>query len=81
MAETKAVAVVKNPEQPEPDQVIAEHIRQIADFMQKFNAGPLKRDLLVLLIHDHTKIARRDVNRILDSLTALRSLYLKPVTK
>jgi DNA replicative helicase MCM subunit Mcm2 (Cdc46/Mcm family) len=72
-----APVVVKDEANPEPDEILAKHILQMSQAMEKFNQGPLKRDTLVLLIHDHTKIARRDIHRVLDTLSNLKRIYCK----
>jgi hypothetical protein len=72
------VKVIKDEVKPEPDEVIAAHIIEIARAMQRLGNGRLKRDTIVLLVHDRTKIARRDINLVLDCLEMLERIYVKP---
>lgn len=74
----KQVTVKKNEENPEPDQVIADHLRRISEAMRRLDSGPLKRHTLVLLLHDYSKVSKRDINLILDGIEALEQTYLKP---
>lgn len=74
----KPMTVVKDAANPEPDVVIAEHIRQIADAMDRFNKGPLKREVLVLLIQNWSKVGKRDIENVLTCIAQLKAIYLKP---
>lgn len=72
------IDIKKDPVNPESDQLIAAHIIEISRAMQKLAQGPLKQKTIVLLVHDDTKIPKRDIQKILDSLHSLESTYLRP---
>lgn len=59
------------------DEVAAE-IRRVSDAMKRFDKGPLKRKAVVLLLQDITKLNRADITAVLDGLTGLADVYLKP---
>jgi hypothetical protein len=74
---TEQVRIIKDHATPEPDEILAAAIIKISEAMDRLNRGPLKRDTIVLLIHDHTKIARRDIGAVLNTLDSLQRIYLK----
>lgn len=56
-------------------------IADIAEGMRKLSRSRLRRDTIVLLLHDKTKVARRDINFVLNCLESLDHTYLKPALK
>lgn len=77
MAE-KHVRVAKDAVSPESDEVIAKSIIDISEAMKRLNAGPLKRDTIVLLISKSSKVSQVEVGRVLIAMDTLRQTYLKP---
>jgi hypothetical protein len=73
----KRVVVDKSPENPEPDHVIADHVRRISEAMEKLDRGPLKRNAIVTLVHAHTGVRKNLIIAVLNCLGELRSIYLK----
>lgn len=71
------VAVKQNPEKEIATEVIAESIVAISDGIKKLRAGRLNDRALVLLLHDVTGVARRDIKVVLDGLQSLESTYIK----
>ena len=73
---------IKQPNPPAeqiPAEIIASSIVKIAEGMQALNATRLNRRAIVTLIHEHSKIARRDIEIVLNNLTSLESTWLKPL--
>ena len=58
-------------------ELLASSIVDLSDAAKKLLEGPLKKDAIVLLLWDMTKIPRRDIRLILDSLDGLKSKYVK----
>jgi hypothetical protein len=69
--------VKQNPEKEIATEVIAESIVAISDGIKKLRAGRLNDRALVLLLHDVTGVARRDIKVVLDGLQSLESTYIK----
>jgi hypothetical protein len=76
-AKTKVRTVVKEGEEPQPIEVLESSIVEIAKAMKKLGSSRLKQETLVTLLHDHTKVSKREVRDILNSLEALEVLFLK----
>lgn len=72
------ISVVKNPVQPEPVEVIAESIIAISQAMKTICASRLSRKALVALIHDQSRIGKRDIEIVLNNLECLERDWLKP---
>ncbi len=71
----KQVTLIQNEEKPISVEIIADAIIKIDSSMKEIlNAGLSKRALLALL-HDGTKIAKRDIELVLDGLQMLRKQY------
>lgn len=71
------VNVVQNPDKPVPAQVIADSIVEIAKSMKSLNDSRLKKRAIVVLLHDATGVARKDIISILDGLDQLQAEWLK----
>lgn len=70
------VRVVKS-DPPETTEILAEAIVRIGDSVAKLNASGLNRKAIILLLHDATKVGKRDIEVILDALPRLRGWYCK----
>lgn len=71
--------LVKQPENEEiPMEVLAEHIAKISQASSALKESRLKDHTVLLLLHDLTKLPRRDIRLVLDALPALETNYLKP---
>lgn len=69
---------IKKDDQGQPaDVILAEHIVSIDTNIKRLLGGPLKRETIVLLLHDSTKVTRRDINAVLNGLDSLRKQYVK----
>lgn len=76
-----AVAVITNPVHPEPVEIIAQSIIEIAAAMRRIDSSRLTRKAIVALLHDTSKISKRDIDCILDHLAYLEKAWIKaPVT-
>lgn len=75
---TPTVIVKQNEQAPEPAEVIASAIVEIANGMKKLNSTRLKRRAIVTLIHENSKIGRGDIEIVLNNLEALEQTWLKP---
>ena len=59
-------------------EVIEQAIIDIADGMKRLESSRLKRSAIVTLIHQQSKVARRDIELVLNNLVELERLWLKP---
>lgn len=73
----KKLTVTQKPEDPIPAEVIAQSIVDIAKGMKALNATRLSRRAIVTLIHEHSKIARRDIEIVLNNMDSLEETWLK----
>jgi hypothetical protein len=77
MAQTPKVTT--KPGEPMPaSEIMAQAIVDIAAAMKHLAASPLKRSTIILLIHDATKLPRRQIEQVLNALESLETAYLKP---
>jgi len=71
------VVVIKNPDNPEPEEVIAASILEVDRGMQKLLSGPLKMKTIVTLVQAHTKLGKGEIESVLNCLAELKKIYLK----
>lgn len=57
--------------------VIAQEIEQISRAMQRISQGRLKRDAIVSLIHDHSKVNKQTIRIVLMNIEQLERIWLK----
>lgn len=67
----------KDEENPIPVEIIADAIVKISKAMQALNETRLTRRALVTLIHDSSKVSRRDIEIVLNNLDRLEDTWLK----
>lgn len=72
-----AIKIKKNEAKPESTEILAEAIVRIGEAASKLSASGLNRKAIVVLIHDETKISKRDIIIVLDSLTRLEGWYCR----
>jgi siroheme synthase len=73
MAEKKT-----EPAAQEPDgDALAVAIRKISESVAKMTRSGMNRDAIVALIHDDTKVAKRTIVVVLDSLESLARKYTR----
>lgn len=71
------VIIRQDPDNEIPSEVIATAILNISDSMERINRGALNQKALVILISAHSRISQATVRQVLDSLSVLRSVYLR----
>lgn len=70
--------VVKQSEEEEvPIEILASSIVAIAKAMKKISESRLTQKTIITLLHDHTKVSKREIGYILNSLDALEEIFLK----
>lgn len=77
-------AIVKQPAPPAapiPAEVIASSIVDIASAMKTLNATRLTRKAIIALIHEHSGVARKTIEIVLNNLEALEDTWLKPAKR
>ena len=71
------IKVVKNAENPESTEVLASAIVRIGEAMEKLKNSGLNEKAILVLVHDHCKVAKRDIKLVFDSMRKLRAWYCK----
>lgn len=71
----KQVEVVN--EKEVPAKIIADSIVEISKAMRVINTTRLTRKAIVTLIHEQSKIARRDIEIVMNNLDSLEQDWLK----
>lgn len=71
------VIVKRNVENPEPVEIIAQSIIDIADAMKRIEVAALSRRAIVCLIKDQSGLPARDINCVLDCLRDLKADFIK----
>ena len=66
---------------PIPVEDLQKEIVAIGEGMRKLNASRLRRRTIILLLHDHSGVGKRDIETVLNSLDVLEATYLKPTVK
>lgn len=62
-----------------PVEEVAQAIVDIAAAMKRMSATRLRRDAVVILISEHSKVGRPAVRKVLDSLGNMDKVWLKPL--
>lgn len=62
-------------------EVLAKSIEEIAKAMKVFNESRLRRKTIITLIHAESKVAKRDIEVVMNNLESLELLWLKPKNK
>src|ERR1700691_1138636 len=71
--ENMKITVKQKDDAPVATEVLATAIVEISDAMKKLNTSGLKRRALVALIHDQSKIGKREIEIVLNNLDSLRA--------
>lgn len=76
----KPPIIKKDKDNPEPTEVIAKAIIEVAEAARKLNGSKLKRRAVVLLLKDMTgnSVSNRDIEMVLDCAAELDKRYIKP---
>jgi len=68
---------VKKSDPPESTETLAEAIVSIGQATKKLMDSRLNKEAIIILIQAKTKLSRRDITTVLDSLPQLERWYLK----
>lgn len=71
------IIVKKDEVNPEPLEVIAKSIIEVADACAKMNSSKLNRRAILLLLKDLTGLPMADIGKVLDAAPKLKDHYLK----
>lgn len=71
------IKIVKNIEKPEPTEVLAEAVIRIGENMEKLQKSGLNSRAIEALIYDYTKVPKRDIKLVLNSLAKMRGWYCR----
>lgn len=74
------IIVKRNEQEPEPVEVMAQAIIQIAAAMDKISKTRLTRRAIVVLIQANSGLNQGTINIVLDNLADLEKNWLKPAT-
>lgn len=77
----QTVHIKTNEENPEPMELVAQGIIDIANAFEKMQAGRLKQRAILLLIRDQTGQSLSDIQRVLDVIPKLKDIYTKELKK
>jgi hypothetical protein len=75
-ADARRVHIVKS-DPPETTEILAEAIVRIGEAADKLKSSGLNRKAIVLLLHDATKVGKKDIDAILNALPRLRGWYCR----
>lgn len=75
--EKEVRTVIKAGEEPQPIEILQSSIVALAKAFEAFNKTNLKQNTIITLLHNTSKIPKRDIKVILNCLSELKSLYLK----
>lgn len=68
------------PTQETPEVILANCIAHISRSIRALRAGRLTDRAIVTLVHDDTKVSKRTIEAVLNSLDHLEQTYLKKAT-
>jgi hypothetical protein len=71
------IKIVKNIEKPEPTEILAEAVIRIGENMEKLQKGGLNSRAIEALLYDYTKIPKRYIRLILESLAKMKGWYCR----
>jgi hypothetical protein len=68
---------VKKSDPPESTEILADSIVRISEALDRLSASGLNRNAIVILIQARTKLAKRDIEAVLDAQKRLAGWYCK----
>lgn len=74
------ITVVKDAANPEPLELMAKSVIQVAEGFEQLNRSSLNRRAIVVLLHDgigQGKITKTQINLVLDNLPRLKAWYIR----
>lgn len=69
--------IKKDEEELLPVEILQNSIVSLAEAFETFKKTRLKQDTIITLLHDTSKVSKRDIKTILNCLSELKRLYLK----
>lgn len=76
---TQTITVKTNEENPEPVELIAQSIIDVAEAAKKMNDSRLKQRAVILLIKDVTNLPMKDIEAVLNAAGKLKEYYVKQI--
>lgn len=70
--------IIQDPENEVPVEILAASIVQIGAAMTLIANSRLNQEALVILIADDTRLPKYKIKAVLDSLSSIEQLYLRP---
>lgn len=67
--------ITNNEENPVEKEVLAEAIVRMSEGVNALSKSGINKKGIILLVHDHTKLPKREIESVIDSLAELKSLY------
>ena len=67
--------IIQDKDNPIPREVLGQAIITISESIQKLTASGLNRKAIVVLLHDSTRIGKKDIELVLDGLACLKKDY------
>lgn len=74
---TKTITVKTNEANPEPLELVAKSIIQIAEAFEKIKSSPLKQHTVIIILKDMTGLPQRDIKAVLEAAADLKRYALK----
>lgn len=74
------IKVVKDAANPEPLELLAKSVVEVAEGFEQLNRSPLNRRAIVVLLQDGIgvgKISKSQINLVLDNLPRLKAWYTR----
>lgn len=71
------IKVVKDPNNPEPKEVLAAAIIKIGDAAEELRKSGLNEEAITILLHAKTNVPKRDIKIIFDGLRRMRGWYCR----
>lgn len=77
------IPVITQPAEGEevPAEIIAMAIVELAQAMKRLSATRLKREAIIALLHESSKLPRKTIALVLNNLESLEETWLKPNPK
>ncbi len=74
---TKTITVKTNEVNPEPLELVAKSIIQIAETFEKMKSSPLRQHTVIIILKDMTGLSQRDIKAVLEAAADLKRYALK----
>jgi hypothetical protein len=71
------IKVIKNEVKPETTEILAEAVIRIGENFEKLQKSGLNKRAIVALIYDYTKVSKRDIELVLESLAKMKGWYCR----